>query len=202
VIAFSDLGTLSHEETSASPPLTVAARSKVLGLETEPTAPVDVLTPPYCALSRNFLAAANKYLAKSNKSRTASRATKTRNALERDMKKVPNLLAVPDWSELTRKQKVTILLFVAAILVVGGELDRTFAPPVKQQTYYQSDLKPQNYCPPQLQLNRESHGSEELNVALARNLIAEATMKAGHTTPLSLTNAGAAAVRHVSPAPH
>jgi hypothetical protein len=64
------------------------------------------------------------------------------------MKKVPNLLAVPDWSELTRKQKVAILLFVAAMLLVGGELDQTFAPPVKQQTYYQSDLKPQNYCPP------------------------------------------------------
>jgi hypothetical protein len=40
------------------------------------------------------------------------------------MKKIPNLARIPFWSELTRKQKVAVLLFVAAMLVVGGELDR------------------------------------------------------------------------------
>jgi len=64
------------------------------------------------------------------------------------MKKIPNLLAVSSWSELTRKQKVAVLLFVAAMLVVGGELDRVLEPIVKQQTYYQSSLKPEDHCPP------------------------------------------------------
>jgi hypothetical protein len=64
------------------------------------------------------------------------------------MKKIPNLLAVRSWSELTRKQKIAVLLFVVAMLVVGGELDRVLEPVVKQQTYYQSSVKPADYCPP------------------------------------------------------
>jgi hypothetical protein len=62
------------------------------------------------------------------------------------------------WSDLSRRQKVCVAIFIAAMIVIGGEIDhadigpkprrKSFEPYPHSVSQVHSDLKPENYCPP------------------------------------------------------